>query len=86
VGDDEQENDMAKDTQVDALGRELQPQTTSGPQTVTQFAVEQGALEKDDSVAAAISKEQAAAKAGTERAKSVSAALAPATPEEDGGE
>jgi len=71
---------MAKETQVDTLGRELQPTTTTGPQTVTQFAVEQGTLEKDASVQTAIDGEQARAKAGTERAEQVSAVLAPDSP------
>lgn len=56
------------------------------PQTVTQFAVQQGTLERDASVAAAIEKEQAAAKAGTARAEQVHDMLTPQPVEEDQGE
>ena len=79
---------MARETQQDTLGRELRASSTSGPQTVTQFAVEQGVLEKDASVAAAIEKEQAAAKAGTARAEQVHDALnrTPVASEENDGE
>lgn len=79
---------MAKDTQADALGRELQPATSSAPQTVTQFAVEQGVLESSDpGVQAAVKAEKERAKVGTERAQQVSQVMAPAAvPEEHDGE
>lgn len=80
---------MARDdTQTDALGRELRASTTSSPQTVTQFAVEQGVIEKDaPGVTEAIDAEKARAEAGTARAEQVSEMLAPApATEEDSGE
>jgi hypothetical protein len=64
-----------------------------GPQTVTQFAVEQGTLEGDaPGVSEAIDAEKAKAKAATERSERVAALMAggddadPVPPEEGGGQ
>jgi hypothetical protein len=66
--------------QQDSLGREL-TDSTKGPQTVTQFAVEQGTVPKDGAgVQDTIRAEKRAAEEGTKRAERVSEAMAPQEP------
>jgi hypothetical protein len=75
---------------LDHLGRETATRSPSAA-TVTGFAVQQGALDKDaPGVQEALDAEKRRAKAGTEHAERVSARLAPENagnvpPEEGGG-
>lgn len=64
--------------QTDHLGRKLLNADDGGPQTVTQFAVESGAVPSDGAgVQEAVDQERQRAQAGTERAQLVSDRMAP---------